>query len=110
MKKIRVSNVTSKNATLISNFKQKIGKISNKIKVDQQTIRKTPTTHPRDNAKHRGEKSEAIYAEPVPRRCLESLTAEENIHHRGMRRGLPIEKIRIIAAELRKISQKRQQN
>ena len=102
MKKVRISHITPENATLITDLKQKIERISGKLKTDHQELRETPTKHPRGNTKRRVEKYEAAYAAPVPRRCLESLTAEENFHNWGVRRGLPIEEIKARAAQLRK--------
>ena len=105
MKQVRISHIAPENATLTTDLKQKIERISDRLKTVHQKIRETPTKQPRENTKRRVEKYEATYAAPVPRRCLESLTAEENLHHWGARRGLPIDKIKTIAAELRKSSQ-----
>ena len=104
MKKIRVSRVNEENATLISSLKQIADRASNKLKVNNQKLSEIPTKRPRENKKNRVENSEAIYAEPAPRRCQGPISAEENLQDWGMRRGLPINKIRIIAAELRKSS------
>ena len=109
MKKDRISRVNAENATLIAYLKNKVERTSSELKIEHRIIRETPTKHPRGNSKHRVEKHEAVYAEPAPRRCPGPISAEENLQHWGTRRGLPINKIRSIAAELRKSSQQKHQ-
>ena len=105
MKKTRISRINPDNATLVASLQQKRLNTINKTKLNAAPNKPAPTS-----TKNRGPKNESIYATPVPKRYHTQVTAEENLFQWGMRRGLPIEKIRIIAAELRKSSQQQQQN
>ena len=105
--KLKIQHTINKvSAGIIANPEHKIG---NKLDRSKQQKDAALTRPPRNSSKRRMEKKEAIYAEPVPRQNRGQLSAEENLQQWGSRRGLPINKIRIIAAELRKGAKQQQQ-
>ena len=94
--KIRTSRVKSEDATLIAQLNQK--RINTITKTTDTTA---PTKIPHTYARNRGPAAEAAYATPVPREQKGPITADQNLHNWGAHRGLPIDKIKTLAAQLK---------
>ena len=92
------------NVTVINELKQKLANLKHTAGTLNPTKKRTSSKHTTPHSKNRGEKEEAAYAAPTPREQRGSITAEKNLHQWCMRRGLNINKIRIVATQLKRSS------
>ena len=78
----------------------------------QPPLKQTVKPHPKNPQPNtnRNAREEAAYATPVPQEHRGPISAEENMQRWGTRRTLPINRIRTVAAELRRNSNQHPQS